>query len=191
MGDDGAAGSCPAAPSHSAYREIAVALGPMYAAAREREASRSSKSPPANAVRPEILHGGEDGRDLQADTIRGKPERSREDADEAFSLNKVEKIPLSLKVQRSCSSSTTAAPPAPPQHLTQLPTTVAAAEQKQETVRILQRPSSADSSDLSKALITIDDTASSNGENRPGPSPRSQLPSSSRVRPGLSPRSTP
>ena len=167
MGDDGAAGLRPAAPSNPAIREISMVLEPMYTAMRDQEASRSLKSSPGNAVRPTILHGGEDGRELQADTIRGKPERSREDADEAFSLNKVEKIPLSLKVQRSCSSSPTAAPPAPPQHLTQLSTMVAEAEQNQETVRILQRPSHADSSDLSKALITIDDTASSNGENRP------------------------
>ena len=54
MGDDGAAGSRPAAPSNSVYRELSMALGAILTSMREREASRSSKSSPGNAVRPTI-----------------------------------------------------------------------------------------------------------------------------------------
>ena len=55
MGDDGAAGLRPAAPSNPAIREISKVLEPMLTSMRERDASRSSKSSPDNAVRPTIL----------------------------------------------------------------------------------------------------------------------------------------
>ena len=74
MGDDGAAGLRPAAPSNPAIREISKVLEPMLTSMRERDASRSSKSSPDNAVRPTILHGGEDGLGIPADTTRGKQE---------------------------------------------------------------------------------------------------------------------